>query len=172
MKDQLDNFLTKGYARFNELGLLNLSKFVMTNVEVQDKLVEDKDPEQQLELKNFIDYITKNYVNPIWPNAEVTYYGVWDGVDEGSMTWHNDAVEGFDFNVLYYYDSTDEDVGGAVEFRYNGGEDIIYPKAGDIVFINQNGKFYHKANRSEKQRRVATIEYKTNSNKENNERKT
>lgn len=165
MRDQLDNFLTKGYARFNEKNLLDLSKFVMTNVEVQDKLIEDTDPEQQQEMRDFVKYISDNYVKPIWPNAQVTYYGVWDGVDEGSTTWHNDAVEGFDFNVLYYYDNTDENVGGSVEFKYDGGEDIIYPIAGDIVFINQNGKFYHKANRSEKQRRVATIEYKTNTNK-------
>jgi hypothetical protein len=160
MLDQTDIFLTQGYAHFKEPGLLDLSKFNITNVEIDDTLENNFSIEEQAMIDQFVEYVSKKYVGSLYKNYEVVYYAVWDGVDQGSTEWHNDAVEGFDFNVLYYYDDTDETVGGQIELRNYEGEVCVYPKSGDLVFINQNGKFYHRANRSTAPRRVASIEYK------------
>ncbi len=160
MKDQIDSFLLKGYAHFKEPGLLNSKIFTFTNVEIDDELNNNFNSEQKYHLNLFIDYVSKNYVYSLYKNFEVVYYSIWDGVDLGSTEWHNDSVEGFDFNVLYYLDNTNEKIGGSIEFRWSEGEELIYPSSGDLVFINQNGKFYHKASRSKSQRRVASIEYK------------
>lgn len=160
MKNQIDTFLLKGYAYFSEPDLLDLSLFNITNVEINDELANNFTYEEQQLLDKFIKYVSEHYVSTLYKNYEVVYYSVWDGVDLGSAEWHNDAVEGFDFNVLYYFDNTNEEVGGSIEFKHPEGEIKIYPKSGDLVFINQNGKFYHKASRSKSQRRVASIEYK------------
>lgn len=160
MLDQANNFLTKGFAIFEVPNLIDLSQFNITNVELNDNLENKFSVDEEAQLKNFIDYVSNNFVKPLYNNFEVVYYSVWDGVDAGSLSWHNDSVEGFDFNVLYYFDNTDEEVGGSVEFRYSDGEYKIYPKAGNLIFINQNGKFFHKASRSNTHRRVASIEYK------------
>lgn len=160
MKDQFENFLLKGYAVFADPGIIDLSKFNITNVEIAKDLDDVTDIEERTYLEEFVNYVSNTYVRPVYPNFEVKYSNVWDGVDAGSMTWHNDNNEGFDFNVLYYYDSTSKDVGGEIEFKYPGGEDKIYPQTGNLIFINQNGQFQHKANRSLTQRRVASIEYK------------
>ena len=160
MNGQLDNFLTKGYARFSVPNLIDLSEFKVTNVEVEKELLDIADPIEKLLLEKFVGYVSEHFVKPLHPKFEVVYSNVWDGVDAGSMTWHNDNVEGFDFNVLYYYDSTAPATGGEIEFKHPAGEDKIYPQAGDLIFINQSGHFQHKANRSAVNRRVASIEYK------------
>lgn len=160
MKDQFENFVTKGYAIFLDPGIIDLSKFNITNVETAKDLQDITNLEEKTLLQQFVDYVSDNYVKTVYPNFEVKYANVWNGVDEGSMCWHNDHVEGFDFNVLYYYDSMSELVGGEIEFKYPNGEDKIYPQSGTLVFINQNGQFQHRANRSTISRRVASIEYK------------
>lgn len=160
MLNQLSNFLLNGYAHFNESGLLDLSKFNIVNVEITDNLDISFSEEEQLLIDKYVEYVSKKYVEPIYKNYIVTYCAVWDGVDLGSTEWHNDKIEGFDFSVLYYYDSTNEESGGQIEFKFPDGETIIYPKSGDLIFINQDKKFFHKASRSNSSRRVASIEYK------------
>jgi hypothetical protein len=159
MLNQIDNFLTKGYAHFNVGAILDLSKFKITNVEINDNLENNFSDEERLMITEFVDFVSKYYVAKTYNSYEVLYFAVWDGVDLGSAEWHNDKVEGFDFNVLYYYDNTDEETGGSIQFQYPDGEHVIYPKTGDLVFINQSGLFKHKASRSTHQRRVASIEY-------------
>ena len=160
MLDQLDTFLTCGYAHFNEPDLIDLSKFKITNVEVNDNLESNFTETELLMLNSFTEFISEKYIKPLYKNFDIVYCCVWDGVDMGSTAWHNDSVEGFDINVLYYFDDTNPLVGGSVEFRHPTGEHKIYPVAGDLVFINQNKKFFHKASRSTACRRVASIEYK------------
>lgn len=162
MLEQTHNFLFFGYSLFKEPNLLDLSKFNITNVEITDELTNNFTDYEQLELNKFIEYISEKYVNPLYKNYIVTYYAVWDGVDLGSTCWHNDSNEGFDFNVLYYFDDTDEKKGGQIEFKCSERETLIYPKKFDLIFINQNKKFYHKVTRSKDKRRVASIEYKIN----------
>jgi hypothetical protein len=158
--EQLDNFLIKGYAIFSNPNLIDLSLFKIINVEIEEDLPDVTDTLEKHLLQQFVDYVSEQYVSKVYDNFEIRCVNVWDGVDLGSMCWHNDLVENFDFNVLYYYDNTSIDVGGQIEFKYPGGEDIVYPQAGNLIFINQSLQFQHKANRSTAPRRVASIEYK------------
>lgn len=160
MLNKLSNFLLNGYAHFNEPNLLDLSKFNVINVEINDNLdINFSHHEQQL-IDKYVEYISKKYVDSIYKNYIVTCCAIWDGVDLGSTKWHNDNNEGFDFSVLHYYDDTSKEIGGQIEFKFPDGETIIYPKCGDLIFINQDEKFFHKAARSSSTRRVASIEYK------------
>jgi hypothetical protein len=162
MLDQVDSFLTKGYCIFDEKGLLDLTEFAVQNVEEFEgfPMILDAytDIEQQ-KINMFVQYVSEKYVESLYKNYEVLGTGVWDGVDSGSMGWHNDHNEGIDFNVLLYNDDTDDSTGGQIEFQYPGGQECIYPKSGNLIFINQDLKFKHKASRSTGFRRVATIEY-------------
>lgn len=160
MLNHTDTFLTQGYAHFSEPGLLDLSQFNITNVELNDALENNFNLQQQHMMEQFVQHVSTQYVASLYKNYQVVYYAVWDGVDMGSAEWHNDAVEGFDFNVLYYFDNTDPSIGGQIEFQHSEGTVCIYPQSGDLVFINQNGKFKHRASRSSAARRVASIEYK------------
>lgn len=162
MKDQSDCFLQNGYCSFYIPDLIDLSKFNVVNVEQFETLPLDAwTPYEEQEIKRFVDFVSNEYVATLFPNYVVDYYAVWDGVDLGSAEWHNDSDELFHFNCLYYFDDTGPAVGGNVEFRWpNGGYANLYPKAGTLVFINQDLKFEHKANRSTAPRRVASIEYR------------
>lgn len=160
MLNQLSNFLLKGYAHFNEPNLLDLSKFNIVNVEINDNLDINFSHAEQKLIDKYVEYVNNKYINPIYKSYVVTYCAVWDGVDLGSTEWHNDKIEGFDFSVLYYHNNTSKEIGGQIEFKFPDGETIIYPKCGDLIFINQDEKFFHKAAQSSSTRRVASIEYK------------
>jgi hypothetical protein len=160
MIDQINSFLEKGFAIFNVPDLIDLSAFNIINVELNDDLINDFSATEQAALDDFVNYVSQNFVKSLYKDFKVVYYSIWDGVDQGSTVWHNDNVEGFDFNVLYYFDNTDPVVGGCIEFRYPDGEHKIYPKSGDLIFINQKMQFLHRASRSTAHRRVASIEYK------------
>lgn len=161
MLDQLDNFMQKGYAHFKNTNLLNVDDFSFPNVEIEDDplLGTFNDTEYELIL-DFIETVTKTYVEPLFPSYIIKKYAVWDGIDLGSTIWHNDKLEGFDLNCLYYFDNTSSDIGGSIEFKIGDDETQIYPQNGDLIFINQDTKFRHRALRSSNSRRVASIEYK------------
>lgn len=159
MIEQFNSFLVNGFTIFNVPDLIDLSEFNIINVELNDDSVNSFSISEQAKMDTFIEYVSQNFVKSFYTDFEIVDYSVWDGVDQGSTIWHNDSVEGFDFSVLYYFDNTDPVVGGSIEFQYPNGETKIYPKSGDLIFINQNKRFYHKASRSTSQRRIASIEY-------------
>lgn len=158
----LDNFFTKGYVLFHEPNLIDLNCFEIVNVEIYDKLpLNAFDENEQKQFMEFSKVVTEKYVTQLFGDYyEILGYGIWDGVDPGSMNWHNDQDEGLDFNVLYYHDTMLPETGGQIEFKYPGGQDCVYPKSGDLIIINQDFKFMHKASRSTISRRVASIEFK------------
>lgn len=161
MLDQIDNFLQKGYAHFTKTNLLIEDDFNFPNVEIEeDPLLGNFTDKEYEHIINFIEHVSKIYVEPLFPTYIIKNYAVWEGVDLGSAIWHNDKNEGFDLNCLYYFNDTDETTGGQIEFKGPLGEVQIYPKQGDLIFINQDTRFQHKASRSSSQRKVASIEYK------------
>jgi hypothetical protein len=128
-------FEIKGYYQLREpelLDLIDLDKFKLLNTDNGEK---DVDPELNSRLDMAAQFIAQKYVLPHWPNAEYTYYNVWNGVDMDNQGWHTDFMEGYDLFFLYYFDDTQESTGGSISFRYGKTEDEYYPKAGDLLTI-------------------------------------
>lgn len=84
----------------------------------------------------------------------------WQGVDQGTSQWHNDSREGQNLTVMLYLDNMYEEIGGCVEIKHDCWHRTIYPKAGDIVFINQREGFLHRATSCLSLRRVVSADYK------------
>lgn len=125
----------------------NYETFIPTDVLLILKEVQQKIAEQHLK-KIFTSYIPANV-------------GMWDGVDSGSQKWHNDRNEGkgVDCNFLLYFDDMKKETGGALHVKGKLSEEVIYPKRDMLIWLNQSEKFLHKADKSLKQRRLASFEF-------------
>ena len=117
--------------------------------------------EQQIQfLEKFASHIESNYIGKLFHTYKCIDKKMWDGVDEKSLHWHNDSKNGQDSCFLFYVDDCDEITGGALSFMRDFKEYKIYPKAGTLVWMSQNPNYLHKAERSNKQRRVVHLEYR------------
>ncbi len=77
------------------------------------------------------------------------------GVDNGSITWHNDAKEkGLNASLFIYLDRMNQDTLGALYIKGPLGEHTIYPDTGLVVLINQSSNFVHKADKPKSLRRM------------------
>lgn len=88
--------------------------------------------------------------------------GVWRGVDDGSIKFHNDGKPEMNCTFLAYLSDMDESVGGSLDVCNESDLSRIhshYPKAGDLVWLNQAPGFMHRANRSTIARYVAGFDY-------------
>lgn len=164
MKQEFEH---KGYYQFQEvdaLGLININEFKLLNNEERqrDNGKNDVDPELDSRMEMFARYLEEKYVLPNWPNAEYTYYNVWDGVDMDNQGWHTDFMEGYDIFFLYYFDDAKPESGGSISFRYGEQSDDYYPQAGDLFLVSNQRGFWHKAGATKIQRRVASVNFKTN----------
>lgn len=81
---------------------------------------------------------------------------LWEGVNPGALKWHNDFKDHTNTFFLLYHNDTSEETGGAINFRYNGVEEKIYPQAGTLIFFNSENNFEHRAENSIKQRVVSS----------------
>ena len=157
-------FETKGYYQLEEkdlLGLISLDDFRLLNTEERqrDNGEKDVDPELHLRLETAAKFIAQKYVFPYWPNAEYTYYNVWDGVDKDNQGWHTDFMEGYDLFFLYYFDDSYQETGGAISFKYGDIVDDFYPQAGDLFLVSNKRGYWHKAESTSITRRVASFNF-------------
>lgn len=112
--------------------------------------------------------VAANYIQPLDQYFE---YGddneIVNGMDDATLSWHNDEIEGYQLAVLLYWDDTDKDTGGNIEFRdmhtkeHTGG---FYPKKFDVCIINHGPRFEHivKPMLMPVDRRVAMFNFKVN----------
>ena len=68
-----------------------------------------------------------------------------------------------------YFDTMDEDIGGAIQFRNTKTKELInsyYPKQHDIIIMNQSEKFEHMVTslKIKMPRKVASFHYFVNKN--------
>jgi len=162
-----EDYDIKGYHRLREtelLDLIQLDNYKLLNTEERqrDNGEKDVDPELNARMEMAAQFILQKYVLPNWPNAQYTYYNVWDGVDMDNQGWHTDFMEGYDAFFLYYFDSTQEGTGGSISFRYGKTEDEYYPQAGDLFLVSNKRGFWHKAGATDITRRVASFNFITN----------
>lgn len=162
-----EDFLIKGFCVIEKSNLINYFKnfedYKMKNCELfEEENYEDFIPPKILSvLKNVQQKIAEKHLKKIFNSYIPTSVGVWDGVDSGSQKWHNDRNEGkgVDCNFLLYFDDMEEETGGALYIKGPLSEEKIYPKRDMLIWLNQSEKFLHKADRSLKQRRLASFEF-------------
>jgi len=158
---------TKGFCKFSEpdaLSMIDLDKFILLNTEERqrDNGENDVDPDLDHRLSVFARYLHEKYIVPTYPNSEYTYYNVWNGVDKDNQGWHTDFMENYDIFFLYYFDNTDKSTGGEISFRYRDKVESYQPQAGDLFLVSNKRGFWHKAGATDKQRRVASFNFKIN----------
>ena len=69
-----------------------------------------------------------------------------NGMDDATLSWHNDNVEGYNLCILLYCDSMDEDIGGDISFRDIDTKEVtghFYPQQYDVSFMNHCKRFQH-----------------------------
>lgn len=155
---------TKGFVRFNVpegLDIIKDKEFKLLNVEerARDNGVKDIPAELSLRLNTFAQYIKAAYVDPEWPDAVYNKFIIWEGVDRDNQGWHTDMFEGYDIFFLYYLTDNSPETGGQIEFKWKDGQDIYYPKAGELYMVNNCRGFWHKAGSSSITRRVASFDF-------------
>lgn len=159
---------TKGYVKFSEPGgldLIGLDNFELLNREdrLRDNGEKDLHPELVSRLNLFSQHLSHTYIKPNWNDSEFMYWIVWEGVDNDNTGWHTDFMEQYDLFFLYYFDDTDPSTGGSISFKWDGDQvEQHYPKAGDLILINNHKGFWHKAEHTPLQRRVASFNFKVN----------
>ena len=160
-----DDFFVKGFVTGKFF--TDTSKFLnykFSNAEDPNVGENDSLPkEASSDLQELHLLIGHEYLNKLFDSDYILKNkGMWEGVDEGSSTWHNDWEDGknMNTNVLVYLDDTTEH-SNSIQVKNGFNEYVILPKAGDFVWLNQGKGFKHKASHNGGRRRVLSFEYFT-----------
>jgi hypothetical protein len=165
----IEDIYTKGFVKLSEpdaLSLINIDEFKLLNVEerTRDNGIKDVNEELANRLTTFAYYLKTKYIDPNWDDAKYNKFIVWEGVDRDNQGWHTDMFEDYDIFFLYYLDDTAEATGGSINFKWGSleGEEQIanfQPKAGDLFMVNNLRGFWHRADSTTIQRRVASFDF-------------
>jgi len=168
MTEWIDTFKKKGYAKFEEVELANLVDINKVEFQFHEERLRDnfkdqlpKEVVEQMELLKT--YITHKYIEPLAGENDYEFmnYVIAEGVDADSGIWHNDGFEGGNVFFLFYFDDQSSETGGEIQFKWpgEGNIDTYYPKKGDLMLLNQAPGFFHRASKSQINRRLASITY-------------
>lgn len=157
----LEDFFTKGFQIFN--GQPYYDSLQSTVAETKfDYFTGDEyhashnqDLLDMILLENHL-LIAQDIVEKYFTKYSIGRRMIWESVNRRAMLWHNDLADHTNTFFLLYHNDTSEILGGAVCFRYNGIEEKIYPRAGDLIFFNSLNNFEHKAENSSQQRVVSS----------------
>jgi hypothetical protein len=167
----IDDFLTKGYIILNDK---NCFEFIDINdvkwtdagyVGLQVVIKEQKIYQQLLDTQK---HLGEKYVKQIDKNYKLDdKIDLVNGMDNATLMWHNDLIEGPNLCILAYFDTMDEDIGGAICFREaQTKKELInyYPQQYDVIIMNQSMKFEHIVTplNLKLPRRVASFNYYIN----------
>jgi hypothetical protein len=165
----IDDIYTRGFVKFQEpdaLDLISINDFKLVNVEerTRDNGIKDVHEELARRLGVFANFIKEKYVDPHWPAAKYNKFIVWNGVDRDNQGWHTDMFENYDVFFLYYLDNTRAETGGSINFKWGVLENneqtaSFQPQAGDLFMINNQRGFWHRADSTSIQRRVASFDF-------------
>lgn len=158
----IENFFLHGYYLDENLGM-DFSDYKSMNF----KDCNDKDEDSWLDkrylsdLKKIQEFFADRYISSIFTNYELKDCGMWEGVDDGSSKWHNDYLDGdtFNSNILVYLDDNTIENGNSIEVRGPGFTHKLYPKANQLIWLNQKRIFEHRATHSSGRRRILSFEY-------------
>ncbi len=90
-----------------------------------------------------------------------------NGMDDATLSWHNDNIEGYNLCVLLYWDDMDEETGGMTRFRDIKTQKLtgeFFPKKYSVSFMNHCKRFEHIVTpmKIPVNRRVALFNYNIN----------
>lgn len=163
--DWVNDFRTKGYAKFSEpelASMVDIDKVVFHYHEerLRDNFKDNLPTDVVAQMERVKAYITQKYIDVGFTDYEFMNYVIAEGVDADSGIWHNDGFEGGSAFFLFYFDDQFEETDGEIEFRWpQGGHAKYYPKKGDLILLNQTPGFFHRASKSKITRRLASITY-------------
>ena len=164
MDELVHNILTKGYYELYEpegYDLIEPDKFRLLNVEerARDNGIKDVPKELSDRITSFAMYLKTKYIDPNWDEAVYNKFIMWEGVDNDNKGWHTDMFEGYDLFFLYYLDDQNQETGGSIQFKWDGGEAEVYPKRGTLMLVNNCRGFWHRATSTKTKRRVVSIDF-------------
>lgn len=164
----IQDIYTKGFVQLREptgLNLIKLDEFRLLNIEERQRDNGVKDVPQELtdRMNTFGTYLLFKYILPEWPVAQYNKFLVWDGVDKDNQGWHTDMFEAYDVFFLYYFDDSNPNTGGTINFKWDKNQTASFqPKAGDLFMVSNKRGFWHRADDTLVRRRVASFDYSTN----------
>lgn len=156
---------TKGFVILKEpeiISLINFPtnfKFINCEERLRDNGRLDLPADLSSRFEKVAQILRFKYLEPIWGHSEFRKFITWDGVDKDNQYWHTDVFEDMNLFFLYYFDDTFPETGGGIHFKYG---DSIYshqPKAGDLILVSNKRGFFHKADKTTIQRRVASFDF-------------
>lgn len=164
----IDDFLTKGFIILNDkdsFQFIDINDIKWTDAGHVGLQVVIKENKIQNELLETQKYLGEKYVKQIDPNYKLANkIDLVNGMDEATLIWHNDLIEGPNLCILAYFDDMDEDIGGAICFRNSETKEKIikyYPIQNDLIIMNQSMKYEHIVTplKLKLPRRVASFNY-------------
>ena len=158
----LNNFFLKGYVQGQFWkDVSHFKDYDIKNAEdpnVGETSSVPKEAEKELEKLQI--EIGKKLISKIYDKYECRNVGAWEGVDEGSVKWHNDQLDGknMNSNVLVYLDDTREHKNG-IDVKSQIEEYSLTPKENEFVWLNQSKMYQHKDSHNGGRRRILSFEY-------------
>lgn len=161
----ISGFSSKGYAVFQMTDTDSLRFFESLNFKSVEQHDEDADeswiPEEiKPDLYNFAQTLMRKIVTPQFPSARFLASSMWDGVDHGSIVWHNDchSPKSLNSSLLLYLDTPKNPEVGSLFVKGNDVENRILTSHGRLVWLNQTHLFLHRADKSPERRRVIGVD--------------
>lgn len=140
------NLLTKGYYKIHDEEVF---KFIDIN-DIQWSLQGSiplqmvvRTPEVESKLYQTQILLGEKYLK----TYKSDYVDLVKGMDDNVYDWHNDFEPNIvNLGILLYYTDTDEETGGAIQFRKPGSKEVetIYPKQYDVLIVNHTEQFEHR----------------------------
>lgn len=172
MQTIYDNFFNKGFCVVNDpevfTHLQDIESWEWKNWKDQGLQLIKRNSEIEEAITKTQILLAEKYVSRIDPDYELGgECEIVNGMDDATLSWHNDNIEGFNLCILLYLDTMDEDIGGKTRFR-----DIItkeltgefFPQKYDVSFMNHCTRFEHIVTpmKLPMNRRVALFNYNIN----------
>ncbi len=157
---QLDDFFVKGY--YTDILSIDIasefSNYVFADCRVSDSMHIAQDVKARLNELHL--YLAENYVSKIFSSYKTLGNGMWDNVDNGSDTWHNDLSDGklLNSNILLYIDDN-RLYNNSIMVRNKIEEFKIQPQPNQLIWLNQSTCFEHKAVHNSGSRRLLSFEF-------------
>lgn len=151
MQTIYENFFNKGFSVINDKEVFKyiegIESWEWKNLKTEGLQLVVKSPGVIDAIQKTHLLLAEKYVRLIDPNYKLGGdCDIVNGMDEATLSWHNDECEGFNLCILLYWDSMDEEIGGQTCFRDISSAELtgqFYPQRYDVSFMNHCSRFEH-----------------------------